>query len=171
MSGSRLDGSDRRQFGKLHLECLPTATRSTSSIDCVTSESQKTAVMACLLEDTRRIDLLLETAMRAARELDGKLYVVGVGSSNNSFMETTVALIKRDLRRAALPGAKLVLLHSRDAAGALLSFARQAGVSRIIVSRAPRRPFYKSLFSSPHSNLLRRCEGFQIEVVGFGYGR
>lgn len=173
MFGLELHSSGSRHIGKLRPVNLASTKPKTPSppIGHVALEPQKTAGMACLLAGAYGTDLLLETAMLAARELGGDLYVACVCSPSTLFSKATTILMNRELIHAGSLGAKTVWLESRDVAGAFLDFARQAGVSRIFVSRTPPRPFYRAFLSSPYCDLLRRGEGFRIEVVGFAHRR
>jgi K+-sensing histidine kinase KdpD len=126
---------------------------------------RRPAVMACLLLGSSNTELLLRTAKLAARRLRGDFFAVYVSPPRESFFRSTSSL-DSELTYASSFGAKMVKLVSRDTAGAFLDFARKAGVSEIFIARPQPRPFYRSIFPSPYSALLRRAEGFRIRVVG-----
>ncbi len=134
------------------------------------AQAPKTGVMACLTARSSGNNELLRRAHVAAREHGVEFYAVLVDSPHTRFGKAQVRTLTDDAILASDFGAKIVWLESSDVVGALLQFARQSHVSRIFITR--NRP---ALFSRPfgrtvYSDLLRRSEGFRLDVIGFERG-
>jgi K+-sensing histidine kinase KdpD len=126
--------------------------------------------MACLSARGPDNDELLRKASAAAREHDGQSYAVFVDSSHTRFARAQVRALLEDAILAAHLGARILWLESSDPVGELLRLAGQSGVGRIFVS--PDRPVsFSQLFGrTVYSELLKRAEGFRIDVVGLRHG-
>lgn len=129
-------------------------------------ERPRTAVMACLSPCKSGNETLLRKAMLAARESRGELYAVYV-AQRGGIRQAEARSFINDLILAGHLGAKIVWLESHDAAGAFLKFARKAGVGRILVRRSEPVRQFRPFHHSVYGDLLRRGEGFRIDVVGF----
>jgi K+-sensing histidine kinase KdpD len=144
---------------------LVRAKPTTPSTIRVAPKSSGRAIMACLLPGAFSTELLLKTAGLAARDLRADLIAVCISPPRGLFSKPASSL-DDELTYASSLGAKTVRLVSRDAAGAILDFAKNAHVSRIYASRTPPPHFCKFFSTSPYCELLRRGEGFRIEIVG-----
>ncbi|HZY60535.1 MAG TPA: hypothetical protein VFE56_12285 [Candidatus Binataceae bacterium] len=130
-------------------------------------------VMVCLSSNPSGTEIMLRKAARAAVELRADWYAVHVDTS----LEDKTAAPDRDFRAlldsvvlAADLGAEAVWLKAPDIAEALLAFARDARVTRIIVGRARRGLGARLRKRSVTRDLIARGREFEIEVVGFGRG-
>ena len=130
-------------------------------------ESPKTAVIAFLTAGSSGNSELLRKARGAAREDDGKFYALMVDLRRTLFVKAQVRTLIDDAILASHLGAKVVWIESSDVVDALLEFARQSHVGRIFVLRSRPVPFYRPFGRTVYSDLLRRGDGFRIDVVGF----
>ena len=129
-------------------------------------------VMVCLSSDpSGNARILLRKAWRTAAELDADWYAVHVDCA----LEDKSAAPGRDFRAlldsvvlAANMGAEAVWLKAPDITEALLNFARDARVTRIIVGRARHRLGARLRRRSVTGELVARGREFEIEVVGLG---
>jgi K+-sensing histidine kinase KdpD len=130
----------------------------------------RTAVMACLSARGSSNGELLRRASAAAREHGGQFYAVFVDSPRARFGNADVQALIEDAILASYLGAKIVWLESSDMVGALLQFASQSRVGRVFVTRNRPVLFFR-LFGRPvYPDLLKRAEGFRVDVVGFERG-
>ena len=133
-------------------------------------QSPKTSVMACLTADCPGNGELLRKAADAAREHDGQFYAVFVDSPRTRFGKPDVQSLIDDTILATYLGARIVRLESFDVVGELLQFAQQSRVGRIFVSRDRPAPFPRLFGRTVYSELLKRGDGFRIDVSGFRPG-
>jgi K+-sensing histidine kinase KdpD len=127
--------------------------------------------MACLSASSSRNGEMLRKAQAASRVDGGKFYAVVVDSP---WALSGKPGVRRLLDAAVLAkrlGAKIMWLESSDAAGALLQFARQAGVGRVFVTRKRPTLFSRWFGRSVYSDLLRRGKDLRIDVIGFERGK
>lgn len=126
--------------------------------------------MACLSSRGSNNGELLRKASASAREHDGKFFAVFVDSPRTRFVRAEVRALLEDAILAAYLGARILWLESSDSVGELLRFAGQSRVGRIFVS--PDRPvsFSRLLGRTVYSELLKRAEGFRIDVIGLQHG-
>lgn len=131
----------------------------------------RAGVMVCLSSDPAgNARILLRKAYQTAAELDADWYAVHVDCT----LEDKSAAPDRDFRALldsvvlADMGAEAVWLKAPDITEALLNFARDARVTRIIVGRARHRLGARLRKRSVTSELVSRGREFEIEVVGLG---
>ncbi len=129
-------------------------------------------VMVCVSADSRgRVQTLLRKAQSTALELGADWYAVHVdcdlrdkaaapGYDFHSLLDAVVM--------AADMGAEVIWLKSPNVTQALLGFARDARVKRIMVGRGrhPRRGRLRG--GSVTGEIIRGGREFEIQVVGFG---
>jgi len=129
-------------------------------------------VMVCLSANpSGRTRILLRKAYRTASELDADWYAVHVDCA----LEDKTATPDRDFRAlldslvlASNMGAEAVWLKAPDITEALLDFARDARVKRIIVGRARHGLGARLRKRSVTGELIKRGREFEIEVIGLG---
>ena len=129
-------------------------------------------VMVCLSSNAAgSAQILLRKAYRTAAELDADWYAVHVDCE----LADKTAPVDRDFRAtldsvvlAADMGAEAVWLKAPDITEALLNFARDARVKRIIVGRARHGLGARLRKRSVTGELIERGREFEIEVVGLG---
>jgi two-component system, OmpR family, sensor histidine kinase KdpD len=132
----------------------------------------RTGVMVCLSSNAAGgAQILLRKAYRTAAELDADWYAVHVDCE----VADKTAPVDRDFRAmldsvvlAADMGAEAVWLKAPDITEALLNFARDARVRRIIVGRARHGLGARLRKRSVTGELIERGREFEIEVVGLG---
>jgi len=134
----------------------------------------RAGVMVCLSSNPSGARILLRKAYRTASELDADWYAVHVDCAT----QDKTAAVERDFHAlldgivlAADMGAEAVWLKAPDITEALLNFARDARVTRIIVGRARRGLGARLRSRSVVGELLERGREFEIEVVGLGNRR
>jgi two-component system, OmpR family, sensor histidine kinase KdpD len=125
-------------------------------------------IMVCLSSDTKGSEALLRKASRVATDEDAELYVVHVdtpGDLEKLGAEKCQELLDSVMLAADL-GAEVIWLKARDVTRALLDFARDARISRIILRRS--RPGVKSrlLQRSVTRRLIDRARNVEIEIFG-----
>jgi two-component system, OmpR family, sensor histidine kinase KdpD len=132
----------------------------------------RTGLMVCISSSAAgSSQILLRKACRTAAELDANWYAVHVdcevtnktrpGDRDFRAMLDSVVL-------AADMGAEAVWLKAPDITEALLNFARDARVRRIIVGRARHGLGGRLRKRSVTGELIERGREFEIEVVGLG---
>jgi two-component system, OmpR family, sensor histidine kinase KdpD len=126
-------------------------------------------VMVCLSSNRAGAQILLRKAARAAAELEADWYAVHVDTS----LEDKTAAPNRDFRAlldsvvlAADMGGEAVWLKAPDITEALLAFARDARITRIIVGRARHGLGARLRRRSVTAEVVARGREFEIEVVG-----
>jgi two-component system sensor histidine kinase KdpD len=131
----------------------------------------RAGVMVCLSSNPSGARILLRKAYRTAAELDADWYAVHVDCA----MEDKASVPDRDFRAlldgivlAADMGAEAVWLKAPSITQALLDFARDARVTRIIVGRARRGLGARLRGRSVVDQMIERGRKFEIEVVGLG---
>lgn len=132
------------------------------------------SVMVCLSFDSRgRVQTLLRKAQRTALELGADWYAVHVDCD----LRDKAAVPGRDFHAlldaivmAADMGAEVIWLKSPDITQALLNFARDARVKRIMLGRGryPRRGRLRG--GSVTAEIIKGGREFEIEVIGLGRG-
>lgn len=121
------------------------------------------AVMAYLAPCKSGNERLLRKAKEAALESDGEFIAAYVDTPRIFNGVPNPRTLIDDLIVAGALGARIVWLESNDPASELLKFAGKSGVSRIFVGRSEPSIVRRSVYEE----LIRRGDGFRIEVVGF----
>lgn len=124
--------------------------------------------MVCVSAEVSRFDALMQKGLATARELDARLYLVHVETLSESFRGGAKATLRELLDRAlaAHQDAEAVWLRAREPVAALLEFAREAGIDRIVIGRGNTRS--RNLFRrSCCAELIDRARNVTVEIVGF----
>ncbi len=132
----------------------------------------RAGVMVCLSANPAGgANILLRKACRSAHELDADWYAVHIDCAP----ESKWAAADRDYHAlldsvvlAAGMGAEAVWIKAPDIAEALLDFARDARVRRIIVGRSRHGPGSRLGRRSVTAALIAQGREFEIEVAGVG---
>jgi two-component system sensor histidine kinase KdpD len=128
-------------------------------------------LMVCLSSNASGAEILLRKASKAAAELDANWYAVHVDTSigdKAAAPDSGFRALLDSVVLAADLGAEAVWLKAPDITAALLAFARDARVTRIIVGRARHGLAARLRHRSVTGDLIARGREFEIEVVGFG---
>jgi two-component system, OmpR family, sensor histidine kinase KdpD len=125
-------------------------------------------VMVCLSSLSPRADALLRRGSRFAGRLATDWFVVYVETPDEAphriRPEIERALVE-NVARARELGAEVVRLKARDAAEALVDFARSHGVATILAGRS-QRPWWKRLLRrSPVDRLFDEAADFNLYLV------
>lgn len=117
-----------------------------------------------------RTDVLLQKASRLAGRLNTDWYCVYVQTPEESAARIDAATQRRlvdNIQLAQRMGAEIVKLEAEDVAEALLRFARERGVSMIVVGRTHRSRLHHVLRGSLIDRLVERAAGVDVLVVSF----
>jgi len=128
-------------------------------------------VMVCLSSNVSGRAILLRKAAKAAAEMNADWYAVHVDTSvadKSAAPDSDFRALLDSVVLAADLGAEAVWLKAPDITEALLAFARDARVTRIIVGRARRGLGARLRRRSVTGELIARGREFEIEVVGLG---
>jgi two-component system sensor histidine kinase KdpD len=125
-------------------------------------------VMVCLSSLSPRADALLRRGSRFAGRLATDWFVVYVETPDEAphriRPEIERALLD-NVARARELGAEVVRLKARDAASALVDFARSHGIATILAGRS-RRPWWRRLLRrSPVDRLFAQAADFNLYLV------
>lgn len=117
-----------------------------------------------------RTDVLLQKASRLAGRLNTDWYCVYVQTPGESAARIDPAVQRHlvdNIQLAQRMGAEIVKLESPDVADALVRFAREKGVSMIVVGRTHRSRLHRVLRGSVIERLMERAAGLDVLVVSF----
>jgi two-component system, OmpR family, sensor histidine kinase KdpD len=120
-----------------------------------------------------RTDVLLQKASRLAGRLNTDWYCVYVQTPGESAARIDAAVQRQlvdNIQLAQRMGAEIVKLESADVADALVRFAREKGVSMIVVGRTHRSRMHRALRGSVLDRLMERAAGLDVLVVSFADG-
>jgi two-component system sensor histidine kinase KdpD len=125
--------------------------------------------MVCLSSNPRGSKELLRKGSRTAGELNADWYAVHVETPAESVQKISTSDFRALLDNVSLAadlGAEVVWLKSDNVLQALLDFARDKQITKIVVGRT-RPGFWSRLFRGSVTNkLIDRAENIDIEVVG-----
>jgi two-component system, OmpR family, sensor histidine kinase KdpD len=135
------------------------------SISALPARARK-AVMVCLGDSPAGNATLLRKASRAAGELNSELYAIHVETSpSGAAARENLGRLLDSVMLAAEMDAEVIWLRAPDVCKALLEFAADARVTRIVIGRS--RPGFGSRLR--HGSLTRKVieqgRHFEIEVV------
>jgi two-component system sensor histidine kinase KdpD len=125
-------------------------------------------VMVCLSSNPEGSEELLRKAARAAAQMNAEWYAVHVETPNESVQKISTAdfrALLNNVNLAADLGAEVVWLKSPDVIKALLDFAREKMISRIIVGRTHPNLRNRLLQRSLTRRILAEAGDFDIQVV------
>lgn len=115
-----------------------------------------------------RTHVLLRKASRLAGRLNTDWYCVYVQTPGEEAHRIDAGLQRRlveNIQLAQSMGAETVTLRDADVAGALVRFARERGVSMIVVGRTHRSRWHRATRGSVIDALAERADGIDVLVV------
>jgi len=125
-------------------------------------------VMVCLSSNPEGSEELLRKAARAAGQVNAEWYAVHVETPNESVQKISSAdfrALLNNINLAADLGAEVVWLKSPEVIKALLDFAREKKITRIIVGRTHPTLWNRLLLRSLTSRILAEAGDFDVQVV------
>ena len=126
-------------------------------------------VMVCLSSNPEGSDELLRKAARTAARLNADWYAVHVETPAESVQKISTGDFRAlldNVNLAADLGAEVVWLKSPDVTKALLDFAHEHNMSRIIVGRTRPGLLRRILRRSVTERLVYEARDFDVEIVG-----
>jgi two-component system sensor histidine kinase KdpD len=125
-------------------------------------------VMVCLSSNPEGSEELLRKGARAAAQMNAEWYAVHVDTPNESVQKVSTADFRsllNNINLAADLGAEVVWLKSPNVIKALLDFAREKKITRIIVGRTHPTLWNRLLRRSLTSRILAEASDFDVQVV------
>jgi len=125
-------------------------------------------VMVCLSSNPEGSEELLRKAARAVAQMNAEWYAVHVETPNESVQKISTAdfrALLNNINLAADLGAEVVWLKSPEVIKALLDFAREKKITRIIVGRTHPTLWNRLLLRSLTSRILAEAGDFDVQVV------
>ena len=126
-------------------------------------------VMVCLSSNPVGSDELLRKAARTAARLNADWYAVHVETPAESVQKISTADFRAlldNVNLAADLGAEVVWLKSPDVITALLDFARDRQITRIVIGRTRPSLWNRILGRSVTARLVSVAEDFDLEIAG-----
>ena len=106
---------------------------------------------------------VLESGRRNADRFHGELFVAYVRQPNLS--QDDKAALEKNLTIAREMGATIQVLEGhRDPARALITFAREAGITQIFIGHSMRKGWWNRLRGNPVERLIQLAEGIDVRV-------
>jgi two-component system sensor histidine kinase KdpD len=124
--------------------------------------------MVCLSSNPEGSEELLRKAARTAGQVNAEWYAVHVETPNESVQKISSAdfrALLNNINLAADLGAEVVWLKSPEVIKALLDFAREKKITRIIVGRTHPTLWNRLLLRSLTSRILAEAGDFDVQVV------
>lgn len=131
---------------------------------------QADRVLVAMSSMPPRTDVLLQKASRLAGRLNTDWYCVYVQTPEESAARIDATVQRHlvdNIQLAQRMGAEIVTLQAADVADALVRFAREKGVSMIVVGRTHRSRVHRALRGSVIDRLMERAAGLDVLVVSF----
>jgi two-component system, OmpR family, sensor histidine kinase KdpD len=125
-------------------------------------------LMVCLSSNPEGSEELLRKAARAAAQTNAEWYAFHVETPNESMQKISAAdfrALLNNINLASDLGAEVVWPKSPDVIKALLDFAREKKITRIIVGRTHPSLWNRLSRSSLTSRILAEAGDFDIQVV------
>jgi two-component system sensor histidine kinase KdpD len=104
----------------------------------------------------------LESGRRNADRFQGEFYVVYV--QQPAISEQDRLTLQQNLDFARQLGAQVEVLTGLDAADAILTFARQKGITQIFIGQSASEGAWRRLWSNLVDRLIRCAEGIDVVV-------
>ena len=126
-------------------------------------------LMVCLSSNPDGSEDLLRKAARTAMQMNAEWYAVHVETPDESVQKISTSNFRGlldNVNLAAELGGEVVWLKSSDVIKALIDFAREKHVTRIVVGRTHPTIWNRLLRRSATNRLLAAASEFDIEVVG-----
>jgi len=125
-------------------------------------------VMVCLSSNPEGSEELLRKAARAAAQMNAEWYAIHVETPNESVQKISTAdfrALLNNINLAADLGAEVVWLKSPDVINALLDFAQEKQITRIIVGRTHSSLWNRLFHRSIGSRILAKAQSFDVQLV------
>jgi len=126
------------------------------------------SIMVCLSSNPDGSEELLRKAARSATRLNSDWYAVHVETPSESMQKISSSVFRQlldNINLAADLGAETVWLKSDNVVSALLDFARQNRISRIVIGRTTPNIWRKLIKRSVTQQLIDEGREFDIELV------
>lgn len=126
-------------------------------------------LMVCLSSNPAGSEELLRKAARSAARMDAEWYAVHVETPAESVQKISTADFRALLDNISLAadlGAETVWLKSADVVKALMDFAQEHQISRIIVGRTHPTLMNRLLHRSLAARIIAAAVDFDVELVG-----
>jgi two-component system sensor histidine kinase KdpD len=131
-------------------------------------------LMVCLSSNPDGSDQLLRKAARSADRLNADWYAVHIETPDESVQKISTADFRAlldNINLAADLGAETVWLKANEVVTALIEFAREHRVTRIVIGRTRPNWWNRLLRRSITRQLISAASDFDIELVGQGDAR
>ncbi len=128
-------------------------------------------VMVCLSSNPHGSEDLLRKTARTAAQLNADWYAVHVETPSESVQKISTADFRAlldNINLAADMGAEVVWLKAQDVVRAMLDFAQERKITRMVIGRTRPGFWRRLLHRSVTARLLARARDFDIEVVAEG---
>jgi len=128
-------------------------------------------LMVCLSSNPDGSDQLLRKAARSADRLNADWYAVHVETPDESVQKISTADFRAlldNINLAADLGADTVWLKANDVVAALIEFAREHRITRMVIGRTRPSWWNRLLRRSVTRQLISAASDFDIELVGQG---
>jgi two-component system, OmpR family, sensor histidine kinase KdpD len=125
-------------------------------------------VLVCLPSDPHQAEELLCKGWREAIERDAEWYAVHVETPEESLQKIKTADFRALLDNVNLAGdlaAEFVWLKSEDIVNAIVAFAQEKNISKIILGRSRRSILSQLLRRATPERFIREARGFDVEVL------
>jgi two-component system sensor histidine kinase KdpD len=125
-------------------------------------------VLVCLPSDPGQAEELLCKGWREAIERDAEWYAVHVETPQESLQKVSTANFRALLDNVNLAGdlaAEFVWLKSGDVVSAIVAFAQERNISKIILGRSRRSTFSRFFRRTTPERFIREARGFDVEVL------
>jgi len=125
-------------------------------------------VLVCLPSDPRQAEELLCKGWREAADRDSEWSAMHVETPDESLRKIRTADFRALLDNVNLAGdlaAEFVWLKAEDVVSAIVNFAQENGISKIILGRSRRSILNSVLLRSIPERVIREARGFDVEVV------
>jgi len=126
-------------------------------------------VMVCLSANPEGTQALLRKAARGANRVNAEWFAVHVETSRESIQKISTAAFRTlldNINLAADLGAETVWLKSEDVAKALLDFAHEKKISRIVIGRTRPSLWTRLWGKSVTARLIAEARDFDLEITG-----
>jgi len=135
-----------------------------------TAIRRRPVIMVCWSGSDRLPNELLQKVLSDTEAKNADCYVVNVEVPTLHFGNSIAdrrRTMTSQLRSATSSGAKIVFLKAHDVARALLDFAWDTGVNKIIIGRSRPGILHRLLSPSVTKIILKRVRDVEVQVVGY----
>jgi two-component system, OmpR family, sensor histidine kinase KdpD len=125
-------------------------------------------VLVCLPSDPRHAEELLCKGWREAIERDSEWYAIHVETPEESLQKISPAKFRALLENVNLAGdlgAEFVWFKAEDVVDAIVAFAQEKDISKIIVGRSRRSVLSRLFRASTPERFIREARGLDVEVL------